>query len=97
MWHLRKITRQQTKHIKHFMLNINLFRKKLPLYHQLDSDDRGPTCLRMIQLFTAKKSSLEHLTSLAHFKKTGVSSLGIIQAAEAIGFRTLAGQTIFEK
>lgn len=79
------------------MLNINPFRKKFPLYYQLDSVDCGPTCLRMISAFYGKKFSLEHLRSLAHFNKTGVSLLGIIQAAEAIGFRTLAGQTIFEK
>ena len=74
-----------------------MFYKKFPLHYQLDSVDCGPTCLRMIASYYGKSFSLEKLRSLTFFSKGGVSLLGISSAAESIGFKTLAGQTTFDK
>ncbi|QJD96253.1 peptidase domain-containing ABC transporter [Mucilaginibacter robiniae] len=60
-----------------------------PFYRQLDSFDCGPTCLKMIAEFFGKKYSLEFLREASYITREGVSLLGVSQAAEKIGFRTL--------
>ena len=58
-----------------------------PTYHQHDSMDCGPTCLRMIAKFYGKNYSLQTLRDKCHITREGVSMLGICDAAESIGFR----------
>ncbi|HEU5292866.1 MAG TPA: cysteine peptidase family C39 domain-containing protein, partial [Cyclobacteriaceae bacterium] len=62
--------------------------KKFPTYRQLDQMDCGPTCLRMVAKYYGKSFSLEHLRQLSNMTKEGVSTLGISEAAEAVGFKT---------
>ena len=57
-------------------------------FHQHDSMDCGPTCLRMIAKFYGKSYSLQTLRDKCHITREGVSMLGISDAAESIGFRT---------
>jgi ATP-binding cassette, subfamily B, bacterial len=52
--------------------------------------DCGPTCLRMIAKHYGKSISLEKLRNLCETTKLGSSLKGISDAAESIGFRTLA-------
>jgi ATP-binding cassette, subfamily B, bacterial len=59
-------------------------------YRQLDSMDCGPTCLRMIAEHFGKSYSLQFLREKSFIDRAGVSLKGISEAAEAIGFRTLA-------
>lgn len=61
-----------------------------PFYRQFDSRDCGPTCLQMIAKFYGKKYSLQTLRDLCFVTREGVSMLGISDAAENIGFRTLS-------
>lgn len=61
---------------------------KFPHYKQLDAMDCGPSCLRMVAKHYGKTFSLQHLRRLAYIGRSGVSMLGISDAAEAIGFRT---------
>ncbi len=61
-----------------------------PHYRQLDSMDCGPTCLRMIAEYFGKSYSLQFLREKSYIDRAGVSLKGISEAAEAIGFRTLA-------
>ena len=70
--------------------------KKFPFYKQLDKMDCGPTCLKIIAKHYGKTYDLEFLREKASITKEGVSIAGIIEAAEAIGFNTLAGSTDFE-
>jgi ATP-binding cassette subfamily B protein len=65
-----------------------LKRKKFPFFKQLDSADCGPACLKMISKFYGKDHSLDDLRQLSHTTRLGVSMLGIIEAAQNIGFRT---------
>ena len=50
--------------------------------------DCGPTCLRMISRYYGKSYSVESIREVTGFARTGVSLLGISEAAEKIGFRT---------
>lgn len=70
---------------------------RFPLYRQLDRMDCGATCLRMIARYFGKTYSLQYLREKSYLTREGVSILGISDAAEYIGFRTLSVQTPFEK
>jgi ATP-binding cassette, subfamily B, bacterial len=59
-----------------------------PLFKQLDSMDCGTFCLRKVAIFYGKTYSLQSLRSREFITKSGVSMLGISDAAESIGFRT---------
>lgn len=60
-----------------------------PHFKQLDAMDCGPTCLRMIARYYGKDYSLETLRKLSFITRAGVSMLGISDAAESIGFKTM--------
>jgi ATP-binding cassette, subfamily B, bacterial len=70
---------------------------KLPFYQQLDQMDCGPTCLRMIAKHHGRNLNLQRLRNASGFSREGVSLLGIAEAAESVGFRTLAVKVPFEK
>lgn len=61
-----------------------------PFYKQLDSMDCGPTCLRMVASYFGKAYSIQFLREKSYIDRAGVSMKGISEAAESIGFRTLA-------
>jgi ATP-binding cassette, subfamily B, bacterial len=70
---------------------------RFPLFLQLDSMDCGPSCLRMIAKFYGKTFSLQTLRSRAFIARSGVSMLGISDAAESIGFRTRGYRLTWEQ
>jgi ATP-binding cassette subfamily B protein len=70
---------------------------KFPFFKQYDAMDCGPTCIRMIAAFYGKNYSLQRLRQLAHITREGVSLLGLSEAAEAIGFRTIGARISFEQ
>lgn len=70
---------------------------KFPFYQQLDQMDCGPTCLRMIAKHHGRNLNLQKLRDASGFSREGVSLLGIAEAAESVGFRTLAVKVPFEK
>lgn len=59
------------------------------LYPQFDQMDCGPACLQMIARHYGKYYSLQTLRKRCFITREGVSMLGISDAAESIGFRTL--------
>jgi len=61
---------------------------KFPVYRQLDMTDCGPACLRMIASYYGREYGLSFLRERCHITKTGVSMLGISDAAESIGMRS---------
>lgn len=69
--------------------------KKFPIFTQHDAMDCGPTCLRMISAHYGKSYSLESLREKAFITREGVSLLGISEAAEKIGFRTIGVETSY--
>ena len=71
--------------------------KHFPHYTQHDVMDCGPTCLRMVAAFYGKRYSLEGLREKSFLTREGVSMLGISEAAERLGFRTICIQVGYEK
>ena len=69
--------------------------KKFPSYRQLDTMDCGPTCLRIIAAHYGRIWSLQTLREKCHISREGVSLLGISDAAEAVGFRTMGVKLTF--
>lgn len=70
--------------------------KSFPHYSQHDVMDCGPTCLRMVSAFYGKRYSLEGLREKSFITREGVSMLGISEAAEKIGFRSICVQVSYE-
>ncbi|MBI9053911.1 MAG: peptidase domain-containing ABC transporter [Bacteroidales bacterium] len=68
-----------------------------PYFQQLDAMDCGPSCLRMIAKYYGKNYSLQTLRDKSYITREGVSMLGISDAAEAIGFRSMGVRIAFEK
>ena len=60
-----------------------------PFYPQFDMMDCGPACLRMIAKHYGKHYTLQTLRKKCFITHEGVSMLGISEAAESIGFRSL--------
>ena len=63
--------------------------KRFPHYTQFDAMDCGPTCLRMIAKYYGRHYSLQTLRERCFITREGVSMLGISDAAEYIGMRTI--------
>lgn len=70
---------------------------KFPHYTQLDAMDCGPTSLRMIAKYYGKSYTLQTLRERCFITREGVSMLGISDAAEFIGFRTIGVRISFEQ
>ena len=71
--------------------------KHFPHYIQHDAMDCDPTCLRMVAAYYGKRYSLEGLREKSFITREGVSMLGISEAAEKIGFRSICVQVGYEK
>ena len=68
-----------------------------PFYKQLDAMDCGPSCVRMIAKYNGKNYTLQTLRDKSYITREGVSMLGISDAAEAIGFRSMGVRITFEQ
>lgn len=71
--------------------------KKFPLYRQHDQMDCGPTCLRMIARYHGRNYSLDSLRRKSGINREGVSLLGISEAAEEIGLRTVGAKLTWKQ
>ena len=70
---------------------------RFPHYNQHDVADCGPACLRMVAKHYGKEYSAEMLRRHCYISREGVSMLGISDAAEYIGFRTIGVRISFEQ
>ncbi len=68
-----------------------------PFYKQLDASDCGAACLRMVARYHGRHYSLEYLRELSYLDREGASLMGIADAAEKIGLRTLGVKTNFAR
>lgn len=68
-----------------------------PHYLQTDEMDCGSTSLRIVAKYYGKEYSAEMLRRHCHITRNGVSMLGISEAAEHIGFRTLGVKVTFKQ
>ena len=62
---------------------------KFPFYKQIDAKNCGPTCLKIIAKHYKKTISVQQLQQLSETTRQGSSLLGLSDAAEKIGFRSL--------
>jgi ATP-binding cassette subfamily B protein len=67
-----------------------------PFVKQPDGMDCGPACLKMIAAFHRKNFSLETLRRKCYITREGVSFLGLSEAADSLGFKTLGVRISFE-
>lgn len=64
---------------------------------QHDQMDCAPACLQMIANYYGKNISLEYLREICYLSREGVSLLNMGQAAESLGFRTLAVNVTYDQ
>jgi ATP-binding cassette subfamily B protein len=67
-----------------------------PYYKQPDQMDCGPTCLRMVAKHFGRNFKVQTLRQLCEINREGVSLLGISDASEKIGFRSLGAKLTIE-
>ena len=67
-----------------------------PFVKQPDAMDCGPACLKMVAGFYKINFSLESLRKRCYITRDGVSFLGLSEAADSLGFRTLGVKIPFE-
>ena len=70
---------------------------KFPFFQQFDAMDCGPTCLRMVAKYYGKHYTTESLREKSYITREGVSMLGISDAAESIGMRSIGVKITFEQ
>ena len=73
------------------------WKKPFPFIHQPDAMECGATCLRMIARYYGKTYSAETMQRLCVVTRSGVSLLGISDAAEVLGFRTVCGRITLDR
>ncbi len=69
--------------------------RRFPFFKQLDAMDCGPSCLRMISKHYGKSFSLQTIRERCFLTREGVSFLGISDAAESIGMRSVGARVSF--
>ena len=74
-----------------------MLKKSFPFYHQPDSKDCGPTCLKIIAKHYGKTLNIQTLRSLSETTREGSNLLTLSEAAEKIGFRTLGVKLSIKK
>ena len=67
-----------------------------PFVKQPDAMDCGPACLKMVAGFYKMSFSLESLRKKCYITREGVSFLGLSEAADSLGFRTIGVKIPFE-
>ncbi|WP_448636583.1 cysteine peptidase family C39 domain-containing protein [Pedobacter panaciterrae] len=61
----------------------------MPFFKQPDAKDCGPTCLRIIARYYNKSIPLQQIRMLSETTREGSGLMGLSNAAEHLGFRTL--------
>jgi len=67
-----------------------------PFVKQPDAMDCGPACLKMVAGFYKKNFSLDSLRKKCFITREGVSFLGLSEAADSLGFRTIGVKITFD-
>jgi len=71
--------------------------KTFPVFKQIDAMDCGPTCLRMVAKYYGRSVSLDYLRNKSQYGRQGVSMLGLADAAESIGLRSVGVKLSFDQ
>lgn len=71
--------------------------KKFPHYKQTEAKDCGPTCIKIIAKHYGKTINTQQLRELSETTREGSSLLGLSEAVETMGFKSLGIKLAFEK
>lgn len=71
--------------------------KKFPHYKQTEAKDCGPTCIKIIAKHYGKIINTQQLRTLSETTREGSSLLGLSEAIEKMGFRSLGVKLTFIK
>jgi len=71
--------------------------KKFPNYIQTEAKDCGPTCIKIITKHYGKTINTQQLRTLSETTREGSSLLGLSEATEKLGFRTLGVKLSYDK
>lgn len=64
--------------------------RKVPVHHQLESNDCGPTCVQMVAHYYGRKYSLRTLKSFCELSRIGCSVKDISSICDQIGMKSYA-------
>ncbi|CAM1358118.1 peptidase domain-containing ABC transporter [Tenacibaculum xiamenense] len=71
--------------------------KKFPNYKQTEAKDCGPTCIKIIAKHFGKTINTQQLRDLSETTREGSSLLGLSEAVESIGIKSLGIKLAFNK
>ncbi len=71
--------------------------KKFPNYKQTEAKDCGPTCIKIIAKHYGKIINTQQLRTLAETTREGSSLLGLSEAVESVGFKSLGIKLTYKK
>jgi len=71
--------------------------KPFPTYQQTESKDCGPTCIKIIAKHYGKLINTQQLRSLSETTREGSSLLGLSDAVESMGFKSLGVKLSYYK
>jgi len=74
-------------------LRINRF----PNYKQTEAKDCGPTCIKILAKYYGKLINTQELRTLSETTRIGSSLLGLSDAVESVGFKSLGVKLSFKK
>tara|TARA_R110002073_G_scaffold261595_2_gene424516 strand:+ start:1698 stop:3884 length:2187 start_codon:yes stop_codon:yes gene_type:complete len=70
---------------------------KFPTYQQTEAKDCGPTCIKIIAKHYGKTINTQQLRKLSETTREGSSLLGLSEAVESMGFRSLGVKLTYTK
>ncbi|WP_028888514.1 cysteine peptidase family C39 domain-containing protein, partial [Tenacibaculum ovolyticum] len=71
--------------------------KKFPNYKQTEAKDCGPTCIKIIAKHYGKTINTQQLRKLSETTREGSSLLGLSDAVESMGFKSLGIKLSYNK
>ncbi len=70
---------------------------KFPTYKQTEAKDCGPTCIKILAKFYGKLINTQQLRDLSETTREGSSLLGLSEAVESVGFKSLGVKLSYNK
>lgn len=70
---------------------------KFPTYKQTEAKDCGPTCIKILAKHYGKLINTQELRTLSETTREGSSLLGLSDAVESVGFKSLGVKLSFNK
>lgn len=71
--------------------------KKFPTYRQTEAKDCGPTCIKIVAKHYGKVINTQQLRDLSETTREGSSLMGLSDAVESVGFKSLGVKLSLEK